>query len=79
MAFQRKGPPNVGTTRRASDNKQTFRIRSNYNTRTSGTLPPINQNAPLCEPLRRLQWLRQELDNWNRAEGARPISLQPTL
>ena len=25
----------------------------------------------LCEPLRRLQWLRQELDLWNEAEAAR--------
>lgn len=26
-----------------------------------------------CEPLRRLQWLRQELDNWDAAEGARAM------
>ena len=27
----------------------------------------------LCEPLRRLQWLRQELDLWNEAHGAHPM------
>jgi hypothetical protein len=27
----------------------------------------------LNKPLRRLQWLRQELDLWNESEGARPM------
>lgn len=29
--------------------------------------------ADLTEHLRRLQWLRQELDLWNEAEGSRPM------
>ena len=30
-------------------------------------------SSRLCEPLRRLQWLRQEFDLWNEAEGNRPM------
>ena len=56
MAILLKGPPNVGTTRRALDNKQTFRNFSKNST-----------------PLRRLQWLRQELDLWDEAQAARPM------
>ena len=56
MCMKRKGPPNVGKTRRALDNKQTFRNFSKYST-----------------PLRRLQWLRQELYLWDEAQAARPM------
>jgi hypothetical protein len=34
--------------------------------------PPRNGNQ-LAEPLRRLLWLRQELDLWNEAAGARTM------
>ncbi len=37
------------------------------------TLVLAPQDSQLCEPLRRLQWLRQELDLWNEAEAARPM------
>ncbi len=37
------------------------------------TLVLAPQDSHLCEPLRRLQWLRQELDLWNEAEAARPM------
>ena len=39
----------------------------------SSTLVLVPQDSHLCEPLRRLQWLRQELDLWNEAEAARPM------
>ena len=73
MASSRRSPPSVWATRRAPDNKHTFRIPWNYSTSACGTLAPISQGAPLCEPLRRLQWLRQELDLWDEVEGARPM------
>lgn len=39
---------------------------------TAGAAPSQGP-SPLVEPLRRLQWLRQELDLWNEAGGVRPM------
>ena len=50
MCMKRKGPPNVGKTRRASNNKQTFRLWPNYNTPTGLTLAPPWRFAPPANP-----------------------------
>ena len=58
------------THRRASNTKRKFRNFPKYSTQAGAAQ---TQASPLCEPPRRLQWLRQELDLWNEAAGDRPM------
>ncbi len=68
MGSSWRSPPT--THRRASNTKRKFRNFPKYSTQAGAAQ---TQASPLCEPPRRLQWLRQELDLWNDAAGDRPM------
>ena len=53
--------------------KAGLRLRRKSSKRKYNKSLTTPQVSALCEPLRRLQWLRQELDNWDQAGGDRPM------
>ena len=64
-----KSPPSICEMRRAPERQaQAFRYFSKFS-----SFRHDSQGSHLNEPLRRLAWLRQELDLWNTAEGQRPM------
>jgi hypothetical protein len=53
--------------------KAGLRLISNNLKQTHSKSLTVPQVFHLSEPLQRLQWLRQELNNWNEAGGDRPM------
>ena len=58
----KKAPHKAGLKAENKNSKHTYSKRL-----------PFPQPHRLCEPLRRLRWLRQEIDFWNQAEANRPM------